>query len=127
MPIPSEGKANGAAPKPTLAGRFEWKDLIGYWIVQLLGGIAGAAVLYLIASGTKDFTAGGFASNGYGELSPGGYSMLAALICEVVLTAVFLLIILGSTSKAASNRPPAARPPLRSAWRPSARAGSSAG
>jgi aquaporin Z len=84
-----------------IAGRFEWKDLIGYWIVQLVGGIAGAAVLYLIASGTKDFTAGGFASNGYGELSPGGYSLLAALICEVVLTAVFLLIILGSTSKAA--------------------------
>ena len=84
-----------------LAGRFEWKDLIGYWIVQLVGGIAGAAVLYLIASGTAGFTAGGFASNGYAELSPGGYSMVAALICEIVLTAIFLIIILGSTSKAA--------------------------
>ena len=84
-----------------LAGRFEWKDLIGYWIVQIVGGIAGAAVLYLIVSGKADFTAGGFASNGYAELSPGGYSMLAALICEIVLTAAFLLIILGSTSKAA--------------------------
>ena len=84
-----------------LAGRFEWKDLIGYWIVQLVGGIAGAAVLYLIVSGKADFTAGGFASNGYAELSPGGYSMLAALLCEIVLTAVFLIIILGSTSKAA--------------------------
>jgi aquaporin Z len=84
-----------------LAGRFEWKDLIGYWIVQLVGGIAGAAVLYLIVSGKADFTAGGFASNGYAELSPGGYSMVAALLTEVVLTAVFLLIILGSTSKAA--------------------------
>ena len=84
-----------------LAGRFEWKDLIGYWIVQLVGGIAGAAVLYLIVSGKADFTAGGFASNGYAELSPGGYSMLAALIAETVLTAMFLLVILGSTSKAA--------------------------
>ena len=84
-----------------LAGRFEWKDLIGYWIVQLVGGIAGAAVLYLIVSGKAGFTAGGFASNGYAELSPGGYSMLAALIAETVLTAAFLLIILGSTSKAA--------------------------
>ena len=84
-----------------LAGRFEWKDLIGYWIVQIIGGIAGAAVLYLIVSGRADFTAGGFASNGYGELSPGGYSMGAALIAEIVLTALFLIIILGSTSKAA--------------------------
>jgi aquaporin Z len=66
-----------------------------------VGGIAGAAVLYLIVSGRADFTAGGFASNGYGELSPGGYSMVAALLAEIVLTAVFLLIILGSTSKAA--------------------------
>jgi aquaporin Z len=84
-----------------IAGRFEWKDLIGYWIVQLVGGVAGAAVLYLIVSGRADFTAGGFASNGYDALSPGGYTMAAALLTEIVLTAVFLLIILGSTSKAA--------------------------
>jgi aquaporin Z len=84
-----------------LAGRFEWKDMAGYWAVQVVGGAVGAAVLYLIASGTAGFTAGGFASNGYAELSPGGYSMLAALIAEIVLTAMFLLIILGSTSKAA--------------------------
>lgn len=84
-----------------IAGRFEWKDLIGYWIVQLVGGIAGAAVLYLIVSGKAGFTAGGFASNGYAELSPGGYTMIAALLTEIVLTAAFLLIILGSTSKAA--------------------------
>jgi aquaporin Z len=84
-----------------LAGRFEWKDLWGYWAVQVVGGAAGAAVLYLIASGTAGFAAGGFASNGYAELSPGGYSMLAALVAEIVLTAMFLLIILGSTSKAA--------------------------
>ena len=84
-----------------IAGRFEWKDLIGYWIVQLVGGVAGAALLYLIVSGKADFTAGGFASNGYDALSPGGYTMVAALLTEIVLTAVFLLIILGSTSKAA--------------------------
>jgi aquaporin Z len=84
-----------------IAGRFEWKDLIGYWIVQIVGGVAGAAVLYLVVSGKADFTAGGFASNGYAELSPGGYNMLSALITEILLTAVFLLIILGSTSKAA--------------------------
>jgi len=84
-----------------IAGRFEWKDLIGYWIVQIVGGIAGAAVLYLIVSGKADFTAGGFASNGYAELSPGGYSLFAALLTEALLTAVFLIVILGSTSKAA--------------------------
>ena len=84
-----------------LAGRFEWKNLVPYWVVQVVGGIAGAAVLYVIASGTKDFAAGGFASNGYDALSPGGYSMLAALLAEIVLTGMFLVIILGSTSKAA--------------------------
>ena len=85
-----------------IAGRFEWKDLIPYWVAQVVGGALGAAVLYLIVSGKAGFTAGGFASNGYDALSPGGYSMLAAFIAEVVLTAAFLLIILGSTSKAAS-------------------------
>jgi aquaporin Z len=84
-----------------LADRFEWKDLIPYWVAQLVGGAAGAAILFLIASGTAGFNAGGFASNGYDALSPGGYSMVAALIAEIVLTAVFLLIILGATSKAA--------------------------
>jgi aquaporin Z len=82
------------------AGRFSWSELPGYVIAQVLGGIAGALVLYLIASGKADFSAaGGFASNGYGEHSPGGYSMLAALVAEVVLTAFFLIIILGSTGK----------------------------
>ncbi|MBK8082809.1 MAG: aquaporin Z [Devosia sp.] len=84
-----------------VAGRFEYKDLLGYWIAQLVGGMAGAAVLYLIASGKADFLPGGFASNGYDANSPGGYGMLAALVAEIVLTAFFLLIILGSTSKAA--------------------------
>ncbi len=84
-----------------LGGRFEFKDLPGYWIAQVAGGIAGAAVLYIIASGKAGFVAGGFASNGYDALSPGGYSMLAVLIMEVVMTAFFLIIILGSTHKTA--------------------------
>ncbi len=84
-----------------VAGRFEWKDLVPYWVAQVIGGIAGAAVLYVVASGVAGYTAGGFASNGYDALSPGGYSMLAAMVTEIVLTALFVLIILGSTSKAA--------------------------
>jgi len=84
-----------------LAGRAEARELVPYWIAQLLGGVVGAGILYIIASGVAGYTPGGFASNGYDTLSPGGYSMLAALVAEVVLTAVFLLVILGSTSKAA--------------------------
>lgn len=82
-----------------VAGRFQWKDLLPYWGAQVVGGIVGAAILYVIASGVDGFVAGGFASNGYGELSPGGYSMIAALVAEIVLTAAFLMIILGATSK----------------------------
>jgi aquaporin Z len=82
------------------AGRFSWGELPGYVAAQLLGGVAGAFVLYLIASGKADFsTSGGFASNGYGEHSPGGYSMMAALVAEIVLTAFFLIVILGATGK----------------------------
>jgi aquaporin Z len=82
------------------AGRVGWNTVPGYVVAQVLGGAFGALVLYLIASGKADFsTAGGFASNGYGEHSPGGYSLLAALICEVVLTAMFLVVILGVTHK----------------------------
>jgi aquaporin Z len=84
-----------------VGGRFEYKDMIGYWAAQVAGGIAGAAVLYFIASGKTGFVAGGFASNGYDALSPGGYSMAAVLVTEVVMTAMFLIIILGSTSKLA--------------------------
>lgn len=81
-----------------LANRFAWKDLVPYWIAQVIGAIAAGATLYAIASGKAGFTPGGFASNGYGELSPGGYSLQAALLIEVILTAGFLIVILGSTS-----------------------------
>ncbi|PRD44520.1 aquaporin Z [Phyllobacterium phragmitis] len=84
-----------------VAGRFDYKDLIPYWIAQVVGAIAAAAILYLIASGKAGFMPGSFASNGYGDLSPGGYSLTAALIAEIVLTAFFLIVILGSTAKTA--------------------------
>ena len=71
-------------------------------MAQVLGGIVGAGVLYLIASGRADFSlAGGFASNGYGAHSPGGYSLAAGLVCEVVMTFMFLIVILGTTHKRA--------------------------
>jgi aquaporin Z len=82
-------------------GRFPAKQLPGYIIAQVLGGLSAACVLYLIASGKADFVAGGFAANGFGEHSPGGYSMMSALICEAVLTAMFLIVILGATDKRA--------------------------
>ena len=83
-------------------GKFEAKDLVGYIIVQVVGAVAAAGVLYLILSGKSGFTdIGGFAANGYGELSPDGYSMTSALIAEFVLTAFFLLVILGSTNERA--------------------------
>jgi len=78
-------------------GRFDKKKLIPYIISQVLGGIAGAGILYVIATGKPGFELGGFAANGYGEHSPGGYTMMAALVTEVVLTFMFLIIILGAT------------------------------
>lgn len=84
-----------------VAGRFDWKDVVPYWAAQVLGAIGAAAVIYAIASGKAGFAAGGFATNGYGDLSPGGYSLQSALIIEIVMTAGFLLVILGSTARSA--------------------------
>ncbi|AZD45460.1 aquaporin Z [Pseudomonas chlororaphis] len=85
-----------------LSGRFPGSRLLPYIVAQVLGGLAAGGVLFLIASGKVGFDASaGFAANGYGEHSPGGYSMFAALLTEVVLTAMFLLIILGATAKRA--------------------------
>jgi aquaporin Z len=81
-----------------VAGRFPASDLLPYVLAQVVGGIAGSGVLYLIASGKEGFSlAGGFASNGFGIHSPGGYSMTAGLTAEIVLTFMFLMIILGAT------------------------------
>lgn len=80
-----------------VAGRFDKKDVFPYIISQLLGAIAGAGILYLIASGKAGFEVGGFAANGYGEHSPGGYGLLSAFVTELVFTFFFLVIILGAT------------------------------
>jgi aquaporin Z len=83
-------------------GRFETSQLAPYIVAQVLGGIVAGGVLYVIASGQAGFdVSAGFASNGYGEHSPGGYSMLAALVAEVVMTMMFVVVILGATDKRA--------------------------
>jgi aquaporin Z len=87
-----------------VGGRFRTGDFIPYVVAQVSGAIAGAAILYLIASGKAGFdVAGGFASNGYGEHSPGGYSMTAGLVAEFVMTFGFLIVILGSTDERAPS------------------------
>lgn len=86
----------------TVAGRFPAKDLAPYVVAQVLGGIVAGGVLYVIASGQAGFdVSAGFASNGYAEHSPGQYSLLASLVAEVVMTAMFLVIILGATDRRA--------------------------
>ena len=91
-----------------VGGRFPGSELAPYIGAQVLGGIAGAAVLFVIASGQAGFETAGFASNGFGEHSPGGYSLTAALVTEVVMTFMFLIIILGATD----GRAPAGFAPI---------------
>ena len=99
------GHVSGAHFNPAVtiglatAGRVSWGSVPGYIIAQLVGGTVAAAVLYLIASGKVGFEAGGFASNGFGEHSPGGYALSSAIVIEVVMTAMFLVVILGITHK----------------------------
>ncbi len=83
----------------TVGGHFDRAMVLPYMGAQVIGGLTGAGLLYLIASGKPDFELGTFAANGYGAHSPGGYSMLSALVTEVVMTFMFILIILGSTHK----------------------------
>ncbi|WP_146345051.1 aquaporin Z [Falsiphaeobacter marinintestinus] len=85
-----------------LGGRHDAKEMVPYWVAQVAGAICAAAVLYIITSGAPDFAGtGGFATNGFGELSPQGFSMASALLIEIILTAFFLIIILGATSSGA--------------------------
>jgi len=102
------GNISGAHLNPAVSfglwagGKFKASELIPYIVAQVLGGIAAAGILYIIVSGKSDFTSiGGFATNGYGEHSPGGFSMVSALVTEVVMTFMFLIIILGAIDERA--------------------------
>lgn len=99
----SGGHLNPAISLGLVIGkRFPASDLIAYVVAQVVGGIAAAGVLYMIASGKQGFSlSGGFASNGYAEHSPGGYSLAACLVAEIVLTCFFLLVVMGSTDRRA--------------------------
>ncbi len=101
----SGGQFNPAVTLGLVTGkRFPAKDMLPYWISQVVGAVVAGGVLYVIASGKDGFsTSGGFASNGYGVHSPGGYSLLACLVAEIVLTMFFLLVIMGSTDKRVPN------------------------
>lgn len=97
------GHISGAHFNPAVSlglwagGRFSTRELVPYIVAQILGGIAGAAILYTIASGKPGFELGSFAANGYGEHSPGGYGLMAALVTELVMTFAFIFVILGAT------------------------------
>ena len=100
----SGGHFNPAVTLGLVAGRrFRARDAAGYVVAQVLGGIAAAAVLAVIANGVDGFSLSdsGFAANGFDDQSPGGYSLLAALVCEIVMTAVFLIVIMGATRRGA--------------------------
>lgn len=99
----SGGHFNPAVSLGLVVGkRFPASELLPYWIAQVVGAVAAAGVLFVIASGRAGFSlAGGFASNGYAEHSPGGYSLVACLVAEIVLTMFFLLIIMGATDRRA--------------------------
>jgi aquaporin Z len=100
----SGGHFNPAVTLGLVAGRrFPARDAVGYIVAQVLGGLAAAGVLAVIASGVDGFSIkdSGFAANGYGDQSPGHYSLLACLVCEIVMTAVFLIVIMGATRKGA--------------------------
>ena len=99
----SGGHFNPAVTLGLVAGgRFQAKDAAGYIAAQVIGGIVAGAVLYFIASGKWGWVPGGFASNGYGDLSPGKYGLASAFVMEVVMTAIFLFVIMGATHKDAA-------------------------
>lgn len=85
-----------------MGGRFAWAELPGYVIAQVLGAIVGGGILYVIATGKAGADLGGFATNGFGAHSPGGYDLSAAVLTEVVMTALFLVVILGATAQRAA-------------------------